>query len=231
MANKDRKPPYISGWILDQFFKKVRTVNIPDKLTVMTLKGWGVAENQEHPLLSALRFLGLIDDDGTPLPNFRKTQVEGEEFKSNLKQIIEESYPDLFKELKVDQASYQDFLNFFGVHYSQASKSKMVKAFGHLCNSAGLEYPAFEKIRRRRKTPEIERERKTAVAKPTQLHVTAPKTKTLSNEAAIGHEDRVVRLAQIMAQAGWNAEQMKVFIDNIDKMEGKKTDEKKENNN
>jgi|GEM_PF-3045719 len=224
MANKEHKPPYISGWVLEQFFKKVKAVNIPDKLSATTLKGWGVAPNQEHPLLSALRFLRLVDDEGIPSPNFGKIQVEGEEFKSNLKQIIEESYSDLFRALKLEQASHQDLLNFFGVHHSQASKSKMARAFGHLCNLAGLEYPAFKKIRRRRKTSEIEPERKTG--KPTQSKLTTANTKTQSNEAPIGLNDRMLQLAKIMS--GWDAEKMKVFFDNLDKIEGKKTDKEKE---
>jgi len=225
MANKERTPPYVSVWILDGFFKKVKSVNIPDKLTVMTLKGWGVAEKQEHPLLSALRFLGLVDDEGTPLPNFQRIQVIGEEFKSNLKEIIEESYSDLFKELKVEQSSYQDFLNFFGVHYSQASKSKMTKAFGHLSNLAGLEYPAFKKIRTKRKTSEIESE--TKPVKRTQSKSSTPNTKTVNSEVSteLGI-DRMLQLAKIMS--AWDAEKMKIFFDNLDKIEGKKIDEEKE---
>jgi hypothetical protein len=100
---KRRNPPYLPIGILDQFFTKIKIVNAPDVVDVKTLQTWGIATKQEYFLISALGFLGLIDEELKPTSEFAKIQIEGDQFKANLKEIVEKAYSDVFKAYRIEQ--------------------------------------------------------------------------------------------------------------------------------
>lgn len=146
MEKKKQNPPYLPVGVLEQFFKKIKVVNPPNVVDVNTLRTWGVAKSQEYHLRSALGFLGVIDEAGKPTAEFKKIQIEGEQFKTNLKEIVEKAYSDVFKAYIIENVSFEDLVNFFGQNYSTATKDRMVKCFVYLCRLAGIESPAFKDV-------------------------------------------------------------------------------------
>jgi len=143
------KPPYVSSSAIGEFFAKIKKINSPkDRITASTLKEWGISQGQEPALLSALRFLGLIDSKGYATEDFKKLQTVGETFKKSLEEVIKKSYSDFFALYKdLSKVTYNELTSFF-TKYSVASRQKMVKVFGDLCIEAGLDSEAFKAFRK-----------------------------------------------------------------------------------
>lgn len=139
------QPPYVSKTVLNAFFQKMQNVSRPKVLTPAVLKEYDFS--QVGALQSALKFLGLIDDKGNTTEKFQQIQVTGQTFQKNLKEIILTAYKDLLDKHPLNNATYDGILNYLAHKYSPATKYKMAKAFGVLCQMAGLESPAFTKMR------------------------------------------------------------------------------------
>ena len=138
-------PPYISQNVWKPFFERMQRVNQPKDLSAQTLKEFGFSQGPH--LKSALTFLGLVNDDAVPTDKFKLIQVQGDQFKKNLADVIRSAYHDLLSKHPLDHAKYEDIVNYFSQKYSTASAKKMAKSFGVLCRQAGLDSPAFTKMR------------------------------------------------------------------------------------
>ncbi len=184
---KKQNPPYLPVGLLDQFFKKAKTVNVPYIVDIKMLKSWGIANHQEYFLISALGFLGLIDDELKPTADFTKIQMEGLKFKDNLREIIKKSYSDIFAAFRIEHLTYEDLINFFGENYSQRSKHRMAKAFIYLCKLAEIESPAFKDIEIRTRVRLKDKKPKPS-EKPAQeiSHIEEPATQSNEMESSQG---------------------------------------------
>ncbi|MGH7165929.1 MAG: DUF5343 domain-containing protein [Nitrospiraceae bacterium] len=146
-AEREVNPPYVSQNVWKPFFKKMRAVKKPNQLSIAELKEYGLAGGQGPALQSALKFLGLLDPQGKTTDKFKAIQVSGEQFKKNLGQILDEAYADLFAKHPLNHATYESLQNYFAQKYSPASAKKMAKSFAVLCQLAGIDSPAFSKMR------------------------------------------------------------------------------------
>ena len=146
-GTKEYKPPYIPSNVWTEFFKKMQTVNKPSQLTADELKEYGIAKKQEAALISALKFLGLLDPRGNTTDAFKSIQVSGERFKENLARLLKAVYADLLNKHPLEHATYEGIKNYFSEKHSTASAIKMAKSFGTLCQQAGWDSPAFSKMR------------------------------------------------------------------------------------
>src|SRR5207245_2937397 len=93
---KKRMAPYVAVSALSAFFDRIRTIALPGEITSSGLEKIGVSKSNALALISTLRFLELIDDEGIPTEKLRSLQASGGEFKTNLEQVIRSSYSDLF---------------------------------------------------------------------------------------------------------------------------------------
>jgi hypothetical protein len=92
------KHPYISGPInLSKAIQQFRS-SLPPKIDAPVLKKLGIAPKNESYLINILRFLKLVDEEGTPTPEARKvfTQHDNAAFGDQLSQIMKKAYSDLF---------------------------------------------------------------------------------------------------------------------------------------
>jgi len=223
-STKKRNPPYLPTGVLEQFIRKMRIVNIPDEVSTKTLRAWNVAPGQEYHLRSALGFLGLIDEEGKPTAEFAKIQVEGSQWESNLREIVQKAYSDVFRALKMEHAKYDDLANFFG-QYSQVSKHKMVKAFSYLCKLAGINSPAFDQPPEKTKAPVVTKKEKRA--KPNVPE--RPDSKKTEKMPTVGGRNLGHDWPEIIkALENWDLEGRKLVFDTMVKIEGKKHEEKEE---
>jgi len=202
----DRKPPYASTVVISDFLSKIQKINPPtEPITVNTIKSWAIAEKQEPSLLSALKFLGVIDDSGIPTEKFPKLQTTGETFKKELQQIIKSAYADFFNTYKdVESLKKVEIVAFFQ-RSSNASKEKMATLFGYLCNLAGMPNEAFSTVSKEQKG-DISTNGRTRLRPP---RIT--KAKESTKPRPIGSE--ILQLAEIMKD--WDAEKMKVFFEEM----------------
>lgn len=141
MVNKGknkRKAAYVSAAALSQFLDHIRYVSTPKKVDAGLLRDYGVSEGNVFSLMSALKFLGLVDNEGKPTPAFSSLQVMGEEFVSNLREVVNTAYADLFTRLDVSRDSREHIRNFFSRNYSPSQSDKATVLFLDLCKEAGI---------------------------------------------------------------------------------------------
>jgi len=148
MANynksKGRSAPYVSAASLSNFFDHVRWVSMPKKVDQGLLLDYGLPKGSVGALLSALKFFGLVEGDGTPTPAFKMIQTGGEEFQANLEQIVRRSYADLFSRLDPSRDSREKIRNYFSRNYSPAISNKATILFLDLAKEAGI--PVTEEV-------------------------------------------------------------------------------------
>lgn len=149
MANKGkgkRKAPYVSVSALSQFFDHIRYVSTPNKVDAGLLLDYGVTKGNVFSLMSALKFLGLVDNDGKPTPAFSSLQVMGEEFVSNLREVVTTAYADLFSRLDVSRDSREHIRNYFARNYSASQSDKATILFLDLCKEVGIPVAASAEL-------------------------------------------------------------------------------------
>lgn len=141
MVNKGkekRNAPYVSATALSQFFDHIRYVTTPKKVDAGLLLDYGISKGNVFALVSALKFLGLIDNGGKPTPAFGSLQVMGEEFVSNLREVVNTAYDDLFARLDVSRDSREHIRNYFARNYSPSQSDKATILFLDLCKEANI---------------------------------------------------------------------------------------------
>jgi Family of unknown function (DUF5343) len=80
---------------IDQFRK-----NFPSTIDAATLQKFSIAPANESYVISTLRFLGLIDEDGKKVDSKADIFLRGDtEFQSGFEGVIQDAYADLFKDL------------------------------------------------------------------------------------------------------------------------------------
>ena len=153
---KQRKAPYISVKALMDFLDHIRYVSTPKKVDAGLLQDYGTSKGNVFALLSGLKFLGLIDEKGTPTPAFSGVQTMGTEFQSNLREVIQSAYQDLFTRLDVSRDSREHVRNYFARNYSVSQSERSTSLFLDLCREAGI---PVSKETRGGKAEKAERER------------------------------------------------------------------------
>lgn len=148
---KKRAAPYVPVSVLSGFIERIRRITAPPEITSRLLQESGISDADSFALLSALKFLNLIDERGAPTPEFRSLQTSGDEFKSNLHQIVKNAYSDLFAWLDPAVDDREHIKNFFARSYSPATAERATAVFLDLCGEAGI--PTKEERRKKLETP------------------------------------------------------------------------------
>lgn len=104
------------------------------------LKQQGVAPGNEYKVVGALRFLGLIDQDGRPTEKARLMKTKGPAFTLNLQQIVKEAYSELFERVDIRHSSRDDVHNFFVTEAGLGAEmaTKATRFLAELCALAEL---------------------------------------------------------------------------------------------
>jgi hypothetical protein len=116
LENKKLNPPYCPFVAVNQIFEKNRRVTIT-KIDAKTLKVYGIGKGYEYKLLSALRWLGLIDEEGNSTSYLAELRVVGEEFEKVLRGVVQESYKDLISTNPPESSTREDLVNYFIQRY------------------------------------------------------------------------------------------------------------------
>ncbi|MHB8565814.1 MAG: hypothetical protein ACYC7D_05945 [Nitrososphaerales archaeon] len=86
-----------------------------------------IAPSNEGKLLSQLKFLKVIDEQGKPTSLLPLLNLVGEEQKKGFQQMVAQSYSDLLAEVKIEKAVADDLVNFFIRKYA-FTRDKAVNA-------------------------------------------------------------------------------------------------------
>jgi hypothetical protein len=105
------------------------------------LRANGIARGNEYKVVGALRYLGLVDEDGRPTERARLLKARGAVQTLNLQQIVREAYPTLFRKLDLRSATRDDIYNHFladlGLQPEMAAKA--TRFFLELARAAGFQ--------------------------------------------------------------------------------------------
>src|SRR5919199_4093166 len=91
-----RKAPYAPISALREFFNRMRAVSVPQRVDKKFIEKQNIASNNEWALLSALKFLGVIDQHGAPTHAYRLLQTT-DRFDETLRHLVETAYLPLFE--------------------------------------------------------------------------------------------------------------------------------------
>lgn len=133
-------PPYLPFATFQAALQSLRVHGIPDKLE---RTAWESRSGGEKVLISsALRFFGLIDDQGVPQPILRKltgAEHNSDNEKAILKTLIEYAYSDVFK-LNLATATIGLIAEAIGkMGVTGATRDRSVRFFIKAANYSGVE--------------------------------------------------------------------------------------------
>ncbi len=180
-------PPYGPVSNLKMIFDTWRDRSMPEKVDSEWLERVGLSPNLSPKNLHALRFLGLMDEEGyTTQVAHRLRGAAGEEYPSVLEEIVRKAYRPIFELRNPSQDSRTRLEDAFRNLEPQAQRSRMVACFLGLCSLALI--PLKE-------SPPV-RETASRTVRPRPATIRNPNERLVADRARI-----VPRFATLQAQA------------------------------
>jgi hypothetical protein len=208
MEDLGRRPPYCSVASVEEFIKAIRALGVPDVVDRHYLQRLRVARSNEWALLSALKFLGILDDRGRPTPEYREIQTSG--WREALGDMVRRSYADLF-EVGGARRSQQQLADYFALTSSASQARNAARFFRGILELTRLEPRAS-----------------TASAAPNDAVHAAPRSMSATHTGGLQREaidversDALLRLkAEVLSwmpqdREGWTAEQYREVFEAI----------------
>lgn len=145
MTNKEietpkLKPPYGNVAWYESFFDLIRSKSFA-KFDKGIIELNIVKRANATMLFNGLKFLGLVEEDGKVTEKCESLRRKGEDFKTNLKVIVEEAYNHLFSKVVVAKVKPDNLFNYFAEYcdYGEATARLSIRIFVYLCKEAGIE--------------------------------------------------------------------------------------------
>lgn len=132
-----RKAPYAPVSALREFFERMRSASVPNRVDRRFLQKLNVASNNEWALLSALKFLRIVDEQGAPTEAYRAL-LSTEKFQPTLAGLVRAAYADLFAAGGAGMSA-EDLENYFRVASSPSQAKNAARFFRELARLAGEE--------------------------------------------------------------------------------------------
>lgn len=113
----------------------------PAKIDGNFLRMNKIAPGNEYKVVGALRFLGIINEEGRPTEKSRLLKTKGATFTSNLQTLVREAYASLFDHLEGNDCSQEDIYNYFVAKEGMGTEmaTKTTRFFIHLCRLAEID--------------------------------------------------------------------------------------------
>lgn len=131
-----RKAPYAPVSALREFLERIRETATPVRVDRRFLQKLNIASNNEWALLSALKFLGIVDQHGVPAAQYRLLQTS-DRYQETLRSLVLAAYKDLF-DAGGDTMSGEDLTNYFRRTSSPSQARNAARFFQELCRLAAL---------------------------------------------------------------------------------------------
>jgi hypothetical protein len=213
-AKPRKKPPYRTPLWYDKFFEIIQARKL-DRVTLEFLKMNVASGKDEYKVYSGLKFLGLINEDGSVTDRLEGLRLTGERFSSNMEQVIRDAYKEILDSVLLESAKPENLINFFIEKYQFsrssaegalemllyfASKAR-IPVSGELTSFAGGSKPAEPRYVQKAKNVgrvvrdeprEQAQERVLAAASPRNIQANI--TMTLDKDTPLEIWDRVLRL-------------------------------------
>lgn len=133
----------------------------PDIVNAATLSTLGVAPSKESNVVSALKFLGILDDAGRPSNEFDSLRTD---FEGSLARLVKRSYSRLFKTIPTNRMTQQTLVKFFMQNgYAEDTAEYQGMLFVGLCNDSGLRLPNVEESFKRSRFKKLKERQKSKI--------------------------------------------------------------------
>lgn len=135
------KPPFGAvGWYVN-FFETLGRIKI-EKVdnTFLTTNGI-VSSGNVYKVINGLRFLDLINEDGSATERMKSISVVGVDYQKNFEKMVRDAYTILFDKVKnLEKALAEDVINCLRVNYAMAPSTAKQGAqiFVFLAQKAGI---------------------------------------------------------------------------------------------
>lgn len=136
-------PPYLSVSKLAQLINLISTRNFTE-LKSNDLTHYGFGETDSYIAITALRFLGLLNEENKAEDSIKKFHLQGPPKQDAIKTIVQQAYSAIFQRvpnpMNLDNDElFNEFLVTYGITPRVARTA--VPAFVWLCEQAGLKEP------------------------------------------------------------------------------------------
>lgn len=112
----------------------------PSPINIDLFKRLGMAKGKEGLAVYALKFIGVINEEGIPTEEFDNLKKD---YQNTLKRLVQASYAELFSLLPTKLANQARLVKFFGGPIETAEYQ--AKLFVWFCQQAGIDLPNVEK--------------------------------------------------------------------------------------
>ncbi len=134
-----KKAPYAPAASVIAAIKRYRERGLPEPVDKNALESIGITPGVAALTLATLKFLGLINADGFHSERFDQLRrATSENYPSELLQVIQNAYTDVFVIVDPIQDSRDRITDAFRQYDPQAQRERMVALFIGLCREAGL---------------------------------------------------------------------------------------------
>lgn len=131
--------PYAPVHNVLSVIRRLRERGLPDPLTLQELERVGIPAGNAPRTLAALRFLGLVDDEGGRTQVFdRLGRASTQEYPEILAEIVRAAYHPVFEIVDPAQGNEIALHDAFRHYQPQAQRGRMVTLFLGLCQEAGI---------------------------------------------------------------------------------------------
>jgi hypothetical protein len=128
--------PFVASKSMSEMMDFVRKPGWRPQVNLELIKKLGIATNNEGKVLSALRFLDLIDETGHPTSSFDELKKE---YAPTFKRLTREKYRDLFSIIPIEMITRARLESYFGRPAQGAERR--ARFFIWLCGEAGITLP------------------------------------------------------------------------------------------
>ena len=130
--------PYAPPSAVMDVINHYRKRDVPERIALVNLQQIGVTEGLAPRTMAALRFLGLMREDGTTTDQFRAIRyATDEDFKTVFQGILQAAYKGVFDHVDLATAGEREISNAFIPYSPGGQRSRMITLFLALVKEAG----------------------------------------------------------------------------------------------
>ena len=137
--NKDNFFPYaFTGNVLD-VLRRPREASLPNVIDTAVMVRIGVSEGNAYRTIAALKFLGLIDEEGKQTETMQNlARASTDDYASVLGSIIRDAYSGIFQIVNPETANEVKIMGAFRGRKPKSQWKQMGNLFIGLCQEAGI---------------------------------------------------------------------------------------------
>jgi hypothetical protein len=135
-----KQAPYAPPSAVLKVIRHYADRDVPERVTLVNLVQIGVTEALAPRTYVALKFLGLLEEDGTTTGQFRALRyAKSDEYQEVFGAVLDAAYKDIINHVDIGEATDTDIANAFRPYSPCGQRNRMITLFVALAREAGWE--------------------------------------------------------------------------------------------